>query len=41
MKLVTVNDGFQRAMWKQDGTDLKKEAINAAAYKYKGSFHTR
>jgi len=39
MKLVTVNDGFQKIMWKQDGTDLKKEAINAVAYKEKESFH--
>jgi hypothetical protein len=41
MNLVTVNDGFHRAMWKQDCTDLKKEATNAAAYKEKGSFHIR
>jgi len=39
MKLV--NDGFHRAMSKQDGTDLKKGAIDAAAYKDKGSFHIR
>jgi hypothetical protein len=39
MKLATVNDEFHRAMWKEDGTDLKKEAINAAAYKDKRSFH--
>jgi len=38
MKLVTINDGFHRAMWKQGGADLKKESINAAAYKDKGSF---
>jgi hypothetical protein len=41
MKLGTVNDGFHRAMWKEDGTDLKKEANHAAADKDKGSFHIR
>jgi hypothetical protein len=41
MKLVTVNNGLQRAVWKLGGTDLKKEASNAAAYKDKGSFHIR
>jgi hypothetical protein len=41
MEHVTVNGGFHRAMWKQDDTDLKKEAITAAANKDKGSFHMR
>ena len=41
IKLVTFNDGFHRAAWKQDGTDLKREATTAAVSKDKGSFHRR